>query len=147
MGKPMQRIYDVAVEMGKKHTAHDFKHRSAVAVRHDDGTDYWFKNAFAIIYYDKDHGDEGMTMYPGEWLMVFTEHHGIHVFHFDELENWAAWERSSIGKHPDYPDYQWVCETCGGKMIEPAQYEEGPGCSRCGLPDDGEHFKIRKIEN
>lgn len=146
MGVPIQRVYDIAVEMEKKFTAHDFKSGSAVRVYHDDGTDYWFENAFAQIYYDKDHGDEGMADHPGEWLMVFTEHHGTHVFHLDELKRgWSIWQKQEIPKHIDYPPFQWMCEICEYEMIEPTQFAEGPGCPMCGVAADGEDFKIKKM--
>lgn len=120
MGVPMQRVFDVAAEIAKTHTAYDFKPGSAVRVYHDDGTDYWFENAFAVIYYDKDHGNEGGCSQPGHWLMVFTEHHGHHVFHLDDLERgYSVWERGEVPKHPNYPPYQWECEACEHQMIEP----------------------------
>jgi hypothetical protein len=135
MSKHMQRVYDIAVEMDKNLSAYDFPSK-AVAVYHDDGTNYWFENAFAMIYYDKDHNEQGC--HPGHWLMVFTEHHGIHVFHLDELERgFSVWEKGEIPKHPDFPPYQWKCELCGHEMIEPVQYKEGPVCPMC------EEFRLK----
>lgn len=141
MGVPMQRVYDVATEMSKKYLATDFSSDCAVQVHHEDQTKYWFVNAFAMIYYDKDHGDEGACEFPGEWLMVFTEHHDHHVFHLDEIESWSPWKQQEFQKHPDYPPYNFRCLNCNNEMIELTQFFEGSGCPSCGEASD----QIEKI--
>lgn len=50
-------------------TANDF-HSTCVSVEHSDGTRFFFTHAILLM--------------EGPWWMVFTEHHGYHVFHEED---------------------------------------------------------------
>jgi hypothetical protein len=55
--------------------------RSAVSVRHEDGSTFLFRYAFAV-----------RAGYEEEFLVVFTEHVGTHVFHVSDLEDFTEME-------------------------------------------------------
>lgn len=87
MSVPMQRAYDVAKKYDENLKAIDPRFNSCVRIIHDEGTTYWFERAFLMtwkdskITYDPNNADE----HQGEWLFVFTEHQGLHVFTTDDL--------------------------------------------------------------
>lgn len=116
MSPDMQRMYEIAREMDKSYTADMF--HDSVRIHHEDGTDYFFDNAFAMIYFDKEHGDGGACLRPGEYLFVFAEHHGIHVFSLDEISRFHQYKEMPIPNHPDHPGRNYICETCSSQHVE-----------------------------
>lgn len=70
---PLQKVREIAEEYEKKIsqiTGKGYDFNRLVLVRHEDGSVFFFDNAYSLLY----HG-------VGEdWFIVFTEHHGIHIF-------------------------------------------------------------------
>lgn len=52
----------------------------AVVIRHEDGSYFFLNNAFLKLY-------NGPDKKP--WLLCFTEHHGVHVWHTEDLVDYA----------------------------------------------------------
>lgn len=84
MSVEMKKIYEIAEEWIKTRSV-DLRYRHCVSIIHEEGTVLFFKNAFIVKYFDPDHSDWGDCEFPGEWIMVFTEHHGLHVYPVDDL--------------------------------------------------------------
>ena len=63
-----------AKDIAKRLRATDPRLDGSVSVSHDDGSFFLFRNAFAQRIADSD------------WFMVFTEHHGFHIFHESDAE-------------------------------------------------------------
>jgi hypothetical protein len=61
-------------EFGSKLVCTDFKEGSFVQISHDDGSFFLWKRAFA-------HNPKNDQ----RWLAVYTEHHGYHLYHEDDL--------------------------------------------------------------
>lgn len=55
------------------------KHNHFVQIIHEDGTTLFFDHAWACCY-------------EGEYLVVFTEHNGEHIFSTGDLLGYAQWE-------------------------------------------------------
>jgi hypothetical protein len=75
MSVTMKKVHEFAEFLDKKFTAYDFKPNGIVRVNHGDGTRYEFHCAFAKL----------VTCNEQEWLMVFSEHNGFHVFSVGDL--------------------------------------------------------------
>ena len=75
---PLQKVREIAEEYEKKIsqiTGKGWDFCRLVLVRHEDGSVFFFDNAYSLLY----HGE-------GEdWFIVFTEHHGIHIFGKSEV--------------------------------------------------------------
>jgi len=67
-----------AKELDSKLTAMSFDWGARVYVKHEDGTELDFNYAFL----QKD----------GDWVYIFTEHHGFHVYHLDDLEKVVSYK-------------------------------------------------------
>lgn len=106
MSVEMQRVYDVAAEIDKDLKATDPRFRHSVYLIHEEGTTLFFENAFIVRYYDRLHRDWGDCSFQGEWAMVFTEHHGFHVYPLDDLVSWNQFKKVEIEEHPTYTQYQ-----------------------------------------
>jgi len=63
--------FELAAEMNKTLLATDPRLRRAVKIIHDEGTVLFFDYAFA-----ENHED---------WVFIFTEHHGHHVYHESDV--------------------------------------------------------------
>lgn len=74
-----------------------------VAVFHEEGSTFLYRNAFAHLYQDPEHGDWGDCDHPGLWLMVFTEHQGHHIFATCDLNDYAEYVQTPIPPY-DYRD-------------------------------------------
>lgn len=75
---PLREARQRAQEIDDKLTAYDFQHGSRVYVKHEDGTELDFNSAFL----QKD----------DEWVYIFTEHHGFHVYHLEDLEKCMSYQ-------------------------------------------------------
>jgi hypothetical protein len=75
----MERVYEYAVEKDSTLNALSFTPSKGVAASHEDGSSFTFRSAFA----EKARcGDE-------VYIIVYTEHHGLHVFPESELNGWC----------------------------------------------------------
>lgn len=71
----MQFVDSKMQEISKSLTARDFNPYQVVVVRHDDQSELKFTHAFCSLWH-----------YQGEdYLMVFTEHNGHHLFSVGDL--------------------------------------------------------------
>jgi hypothetical protein len=80
MSPEAQRAHDTAQAYDKNLRADDPRFRSYVKIRHEDGSLFFLQYAFLMIWQD-------------EWLLVFTEHHGVFVFHLSEVNEYAQYLR------------------------------------------------------
>jgi hypothetical protein len=141
MSVEMQRAWEVAKQIDNELKSNDPRLRHCVQIEHDDGTRLFFDNAFIMRYYDKNHGDWGTCNHPGEWIFVFTEHHGFHVYPIDELFRYRQYQLvSQVEKHPDFPEDEWICDLCGYEFIEPKYPsvrigDKAEHCPSCGLDE------------
>lgn len=85
MSVEMKRVHAVAEEINKTLRADDPRLQHYVLILHEEGTTLFFRNAYLVRYHDPQHGNWGDSEHPGEWIMVFTEHHGFHVYPVDDL--------------------------------------------------------------
>lgn len=87
MSTYMQRAQKVAEDYGKKLLATDLRFGHVVRIIHEEGTTLFFAHAFLMKWKDPEvtAGSWGASEHPGEWLLVFTEHHGEHVYPLDDL--------------------------------------------------------------
>lgn len=120
MSIAMRRVWEVAKKMDESLLATNPGFQNKVLVRHEEGTTLFYENAFAMRYYDKDGVKHCWgNKHPNEWLLVFTEHHGFHVYPLDDLDDWRQFAHSKITNHADYPEPSWECENCHHEFIEP----------------------------
>ncbi len=71
---------DKTMVIGRDHEGEPcFDMGSAVLIQHEDGTVLWFQSAFIRLYRD--------------YVCVFTEHQGTHVYHQDDLGRWEQYRR------------------------------------------------------
>ena len=78
-----------AEQRDKKLTGYDFKH--SVLIKHGDGSVLFFNYAFL-------EEKEG-------WIFVFTEHHGPHIYHKEDLDGikqYKHFKKASIQLSPPY---------------------------------------------
>jgi hypothetical protein len=73
---PLSKIREKAEEYDAKLLATDPRFRRSVTLNHEDGSHLHFDSAF--------------LMRIGEWIACFTEHHGVLVYHADDLSSY--WE-------------------------------------------------------
>lgn len=95
-------VNELARRYDEKLTAMDFGNTS-VQVIVEDGSILYFDYAFARIYFAKPYDEDADydQKYKDAWLMVFTEHHGFHVFHVQDLHGWKQFERKDIDSITD----------------------------------------------
>lgn len=118
MSKQMQTVYEVARQIDANLTAYDFHGDRVVTISHEDGTRLVFHCAFLQVYFHPDHQDR--CEHPGEWILVFTEHHGFHVYHRDDLSSYSEYKRVRRDqKHKDHPGDRYICEACEETFVEP----------------------------
>ena len=55
----------------------------AVSINHLDGSHLYFNNAWYEIF-PAGMGYDG----PVDWILIFTEHHGSHLYHSEDLTYW-----------------------------------------------------------
>jgi hypothetical protein len=80
---PLKKIRAKAEEYDKSLTASDPRFLRDVTIIHTDATITHYRNAFLMIV--KDDKDTRWS-----WVVCFTEHHGLHIEHSDEL--YSYWE-------------------------------------------------------
>ncbi len=97
MSIEMKRVLKIAEDLDEKVTCYDFQ--SNVFIIHEEGTILNFRSAFLMKYFDTEHGDWGASEHPGEWLLVLTEHHGVHVYPIDDLTYWEQSVPVEIKEH------------------------------------------------
>lgn len=84
----LKRVYALAEKYDKELLATDSRFQKSVHIIHEDGSIFDFNNAFLRKYKD----------FNGSWIIVFSEHHGIHIFCVSDL---SAWEQYSIDEIED----------------------------------------------
>jgi hypothetical protein len=87
----------VAKETDKKLSAYDFHCDSLVEIIHEEGTVLHYKSAFTQEWKD--------------WIFVFTEHHGTHVYHKSDLSSWGTYIKKDREKVKG-TGYRDKCEFC-----------------------------------
>ena len=98
MSVEMNKIYEIAKKINESVSENNPRLRNSVKIVHEEGTILSFENAFLVLYYDPLHNNWGACEHPGEWLMVFTEHHGIHVYPIDDLYSFNEFQLVEIQK-------------------------------------------------
>ncbi len=73
---PLRTIRKKTDEYDAKLLATDPRFRRSVTMIHQDGSYLHFDSAF--------------LMRTGDWIACFTEHHGTHVYHYEDLQTY--WE-------------------------------------------------------
>ena len=86
----MQKVYDLAKEYDKNLLCTYSRLRHSVRIIHEDGSILFFEDAFLMKHNDSE----------GEWIIIFTEHHGFHVYHGTELYNYTEFMKVE-GKIPE----------------------------------------------
>ncbi len=95
-----------------KLSAYDFHSYSLVQIIHEEGTILHYKSAFTREWKD--------------WIFVFTEHHGTHVYHKSDLSDWGTYEKKDAEKLKD-TGYKDKCELCNKELkVEELHYGHHP---------------------
>lgn len=74
----MRGAYEKAKQIDAGLTAYDFEWGARVYIKHEDGTELDFNYAF--------------VRKEDEWVFIFTEHHGFHVYHMEDLEKCVSYK-------------------------------------------------------
>ena len=77
----MRKVEELAKAYDKTLRADDRRFAGAVKLVDEDGSVVFYEYAFLLSYRSK----------PGTWIMVFTEHHGFHVFDENSLLLYAQY--------------------------------------------------------
>lgn len=72
MESVLKKIRERAEEYDKQLLATDPRFRRSVTLSHEDGSHFYFEEAF-------------LMRVEWEWIVCFTGHHGVHVYHSDDL--------------------------------------------------------------
>lgn len=99
-----QAARDAAAKVDAGLSCGEFDPNSLVIVEHCDGSILTFRGAFLQLYFDPE------SRY--EFVIVFTEHTGFHVFRLDELRDWRAYKLAKHRLHADHPGYNFICDEC-----------------------------------
>jgi hypothetical protein len=86
----LRRALEIAADIDSKLTASDPRFRGTVLLYLDDGSHFFWDSAFVQSEKTAD----------GHWLMVFTEHHGFHVYAWDDVEGVRAWSELGYVRDP-----------------------------------------------
>ena len=94
MSTDMKRAHKMAEAYDKDLLATDSRFSRAVKLVHEEGTLLFFESAFLLKWKDPEvkPGAWGACETAGQWLLVFTEHHGFHVYPLDDLSSWTMYE-------------------------------------------------------
>ena len=106
--------YKEAEQVAKetKLTAYDFNPCSLVELLHEEGTNLYYKSAFTREWKD--------------WIFVFTEHHGYHVYHKSDIVSYGTYIRQDTQKQKD-TGYRDKCEFCNKDFkVEDLNYDHHP---------------------
>ena len=94
----IKKIYKAAKEYDSKLQANDKRFRYTVHITNMDGSVFTFDSAFLMTMDDELY--KGRHPNPGpndseyeKWIIVFSEHHGYHVYHETDLTFWAQYKR------------------------------------------------------
>jgi hypothetical protein len=79
MSVQMERVCEYAIEKDLTLNALSFTPSKGVAVSDEDGSSFTFRSAFV----EKARCDDDI------YIIVYTEHHGLHVFPESELNGWC----------------------------------------------------------
>lgn len=129
----MKRVLEIAQNV-YDNLESDKRFQDSVVIIHEEGTVLNYKSAFLMRYYDSEHGNWGACESPGEWLFVFTEHHGVLVYPLTDLASWEQSTPVDVAFHPDYPKDKWKCE-CGATFVEPSMISGEKSCPWCGMDE------------
>ena len=80
---PLRKIREKAEAYDQTLLATDPRFRRNVVIEHEDGTYLHFDSAF-------------LMRVESEWIACFTEHHGVHVYHADDLFAYSEYERRYV---------------------------------------------------
>ena len=135
----------VAKEADKKLSAYDFHVDSLVHIIHEEGTILAYRSAFTKEWKD--------------YIFVFTEHHGTHVYHKSDLSSYGTYMRKNTTKLEN-TGYMDKCEFCQkdfkieeleyGHHPDFEQYEESKYwrfCAACQDIEGSEHKDLWKKLN
>ena len=86
----MQRARKVAKRYDEEIKATDLRFNHVVRITHEEGTTYWFENAFLVTWKD--------SKTTHEWVIAITEHQGYHVFNKEELNDYGQYTRVGPSK-------------------------------------------------
>lgn len=102
----------VAKEADKKLTAYNFNPYHMVEIIHEEGTILHYKSAFTKEWKD--------------YIFVFTEHHGTHIYHKSDLSGYGTYIRYETGKL-EGTGYIDKCEFCQKDFkVEDLEYGHHP---------------------
>lgn len=79
---PLREVQKKAEAYDATLLATDPRFRRVVILEHEDGSYLQYDRAF-------------LMMHEKQWLVCFTEHHGFHVYHTDDLFAYSQYERFS----------------------------------------------------
>ena len=107
-----REAYQVAKETNVKLTAYNFKPTDLAVIIHEEGSVLTFKSAFLREWKD--------------YVFVFTEHHGFHVYHRGDLSDWRHYEEKEREKLNDTNCLD-NCEFCKKEAkVEDLIYDHHP---------------------
>ena len=101
----MQRVEGVMNDLEREFYDRGFRYEKFVYVVDEDGSVFMFRDAFAVLYYDEEtgrHEEDGGGDFPGEFFFVYTEHHGNHCYHLDDLWGHFVLKPEEAPEHPSY---------------------------------------------
>jgi hypothetical protein len=103
---------EVANKMDGQLWASDFAPSDLVLIIHEEGTSFTFQSAFLKTWKD--------------WIFIFSEHHGTHVYNRDDLYFWAQYNRKDDEPLKD-SGYKDNCEFCNKEAnVEDLIYGRNP---------------------
>lgn len=138
MNRYLKEARERAAEFQSELRSDDPRFQGALAVRHEDGSFLFFENAFfAISPGPGAVSVGGRTMEYSDWCIIFTEHHGFHVYSWDEVRVWSLaeanphmmnGEHGSVSKILPFDDSE-----CKHQEIVPLKENPNIGaCTECG---------------
>lgn len=136
----------VAKEVDKKLTAYDFHPCNMVEIIHEEGTILHYKSAFTKEWKD--------------YIFVFTEHHGTHVYHKSDLSGYGTYAKNMESEKLENTGYTDKCEFCQKDFkVEELEYGHHPDfdlfeetkyyvyCKDCEDVEDCDHKELWKKLN
>ncbi len=107
-----KEVEELARTVDMKISAYDFGPSSLVFVLHEEGTTLTFRSAFIKEFKD--------------YIIIFTEHHGTHVYHRGDLSHWGQYTQKADEKLLN-TGYKDTCEFCGKEAnVEDLIYDHHP---------------------
>lgn len=135
-----REVEELARKVDSKLLAYDFGSGDIAFIIHEEGSTLLFQNAFVREFKD--------------YIIIFTEHHGTHVYHRGNLSHWGQYAKKDNAAIRD-TGYKDTCEFCG-KEADVAdliynthpnwdEYVEGKYHSYCSNCRDVENSKYRDL--